>query len=247
MSQGTLVYDLIASMKVNEDEITSFCSLFAYEGFNPQMVHEHFAKIKNEKGIDDTAFKKDLMTLMVLGAMKGNYTEKNSSKISDEGKVTADNLYTKYSLKKGSVGKDKKAVTLPRILSAFPTLATKVVVRAPSRVFGPKSKDFPKVIMNPVFASLVPTSLPEETKKGLLKAYTTWSAEQTMALTKTSDFAAAYDKQDQYTAIAHASSVPSEKMRVSVFLVFRVSIISCLSALKAAGCDVSESDLNALS
>lgn len=222
MTTATVIYDLVCKITPSTEDVNAFAALFAYAGFNPEMVHAHFAKIKEAKTIDDATFTKDLLTLITLGCVKGNYSEKNSKKVSDEGKKTADALYSKYQMKKGSVGTDVKAITLPRVLSAFPELTTKVVTRCPDKNYPGITSPLPRFIKNPVFAAMVPSSLDPKVKHALLVIYSCYTAEQTMAITaKTTapvkDFSDAYAKQTTYTEVAHNSSVPPEAIRVHKF------------------------------
>jgi len=215
MSTALSVYDLIAT--VDTTGVEEFSTLFAYEGFNPEMVHAHFAKIINDKGIGESEFVGDMRALITLGAMKGNYTMKNAGKISEAGRAKADSLYKKYQLKQGSLGGDKKAIILPRVLSAFPELTTKVIMKVPPRDFGSKTTKLPKFIKNPVFPSLVPKSLNRDSARVLLWLYTVYSAEQSLVISGEKDFAAAFTSQKQFVDIAFNSSIPSEETRIRMF------------------------------
>lgn len=217
MSSANQLHSLTTTIKIGADDVSEFVALFAYAGFNPEMIHEHFLKITKDKGISDDVFLKDLKTLIVLGAMKGNYTMKNSGKISEDGKNMADKLYATYQLKKGSVGTDKKSITLPRILSAFPEITTRIVLKCPDKNYGSRTNGLSKFMKNPVFAAMVPTTLDEAVRKFFLELYNVYSAEQTMVISKEANFEVAKKAQQQYTDIAHGSSVPDEKTRVSFF------------------------------
>lgn len=233
---GRLLYVTIASLAVDDDQLREFSTLFAYSGFNPEMVHAHMAKIKAEKSIGDDAFNSDLMAIITLGALKGNVTTTNLNKMSDDGIAKAKALYSKYGMKMGSLGNDRRAITLPRVLSAFPELTTKVVIRLPSRYFGPKSSGFSAAIKNPVFASLVPSGLNLKVQTHLLEIHTIYAAEQTMVISNIKDFKEAFDKQMPYTLIAHRSSVPQEAMRIDLLTKLEKNLASDIVA--ASGFDM---------
>jgi hypothetical protein len=214
MSSAASVYSMISS--ADTAGVEGFTLLFAYEGFNPEMVHAHFSKIMNEKGISDTEFVNDMRALITLGAMKGNYTLRNAGKISESGRNKADALYKKYELKQGSLAGDKKAIILPRVLSAFPELTTKVIMRVPPRDFGTKTTKLPKFMKNPVFPALIPKSLDSDARQTLLWLYTVYSSEQSLIISTEKDFNVAYGVQSQFVTIAFNSSVPPETTRISM-------------------------------
>lgn len=227
---ASAVYDLLSS--VSADGMDEFVTLFAYEGFNPEMVHEHFAKIRETQGIGSDEFVNDMRALITLGAMKGNYTLRNAGKISEEGRRKADALYKKYKLKQGSLGSDKKAVTLPRILSAFPELTTRVVLKAPVRDFGTQTGQLARIMKNPVFPSLVPKSMDGPAAQTLLYLYTVYSADQSIAISQVKDFGEAFAAQSQFVTIAFNSSVPAEATR-KIMIKGRIEeIVAAVSALK---------------
>jgi hypothetical protein len=224
MSEATKLHELTANLVISESSIAEFISLFAYAGFNPEMVHDHFSKIKTQKNISNPDFQNDIQAIIALGATKGNITVRNSSKISEAGRTVLDRLFTTYQMKKGSIGTDRRAVTLPRVLSAFPELTSKVVLRCPDKNFGYRTNALSRFVKNPVFAAMVPSSLEISVKSFFLAIYNVYSAEQTLTISKVSDFQEALNKQVQYTDIAHNSSVPTEKDRISYFLKARTML-----------------------
>jgi len=209
-----------------------FTTLFAYEGFNPEMVHRHFAKIMTDKAIGESEFLRDMRALITLGALKGNYTMRNAGKISEAGRAKADELYRKYNMKQGSLGGDKKAIILPRVLSAFPELTTKVIVKAPPRDFGTTTTKLPNFIKNPVFPSLIPKSLAGPSVATLLWLYTVYSAEQSLAISQEKVFKNAFSAQRQFVTIAFNSSVPPETTRIKMFKASIDQIVQAVSDYK---------------
>jgi hypothetical protein len=227
MTTANSVYTMIAS--ADTSGIESFTTLFAYEGFNPEMVHQHFAKIMNDKDISQGEFTNDMRALITLGAMKGNYTMKNAGKISQSGKDKADALYKKYQLKQGSLGNEKKAIILPRVLSAFPELTTKVILRIEDRNFGTLTNKLPKFIKNPVFPALIPKSLDGGSVSTLLWLYSVYSAEQSLVISEVKDLDKAFTAQKGYAVIAFNSSVPPEPTRVKMFKAAVDAIVQAVS------------------
>lgn len=226
------VYQMIST--ADTSGLEEFMTLFAYEGFNPEMVHEHMAKVKQEKGISDHEFVNDIRGLITLGALKGNYTAKNKAKISEAGRERADALFKKYGMKEGSLAGERKAIILPRVLSAFPELTTKVILKVPHRNFGERTSALPKIMKNPVFPALVPHGLKAEVKCHLLWLYCVYSADQSTAISRVAqDFDVAYDSQMQYIEIAHQSSVPPESVRVSMFRAQIEDIVQGVSSTKS--------------
>jgi len=215
MTTAVSVYNMVST--ADTTGVEAFTTLFAYEGFNPEMVHEHFARIVTENGISQAEFVDDMRALITLGAMKGNYTMKNAGKISEAGKKKADALYKKYQMKQGSLGGDKKAIILPRVLSAFPELTTKVVMRVPDRNFGTKTTRLPKFMKNPVFPALIPKTLANEAVVTFLWLYSVYSAEQSIVISEIKDFQDAFVAQRGYAVIAFNSAVPPESTRVRMF------------------------------
>jgi hypothetical protein len=220
------VYDLVAG--ANSSGIDELFILFAYEGFNPEMVHEHFAKILTEKSITKDEYLKDLKALITLGAMKGNYTLRNAGKISDAGRAKADALYKKYNMKVGGLGTDRKAIILPRVLSAFPELTARIILKAPPRDFGTQTGHYPKIMKNPVFPALVPKTLPGRCARALLYLYCVYSAHQSLAISQEKDYKAAFDAQMPFITIAFNSSVPPEKTRIAMLKGQKESLLKVL-------------------
>lgn len=215
MSSASRTYKLISV--ADSTGVEAYTLLFAYAGFNPEMVHAHFDKILNDKGIGEAEFIDDMRALITLGALKGNYTLRNAGKISDEGRERADAMYKKYEMKQGSLSGDKKAIILPRVLSAYPELTTKVIMKTPPRDFGLRTSKLPNFMKNPVFASLIPKKLESNARQTLLWLYTVYSADQSLVISAEKDFNIAYGVQSQFVTIAFNSSVPSEEMRTSIF------------------------------
>lgn len=227
MSTANSVYNMVAS--ADTSGIEQFTTLFAYEGFNPEMVHEHFSKIISDKNISSEEFINDMRALITLGAMKGNYTLRNAGKISESGRAKADALYKKYQLKQGSLGNDKKAIILPRVLSAFPELTTKVIMKVPDRDFGSLTNKLPRFMKNPVFPALIPKKLDGDAVSTLLWLYSVYSAEQSLVISEIKDLDKAFSTQKGFAVIAFNSNVPPEATRVRMFQAQVDEIVQAIS------------------
>jgi hypothetical protein len=203
-------------------DISSLISIFTYQGFNPEMVMKHFVSIKTKKSISDTQFQNDLLALLCLACISGNYTNKNKDKRDEKGTAKANELFQLYELKMGSVGNDKRSVTLPRVALTFPILTCRVGVLCPEKNFsGPfSSSSLPHVMKNSVFPSLLPTDLGTKTKSALLLAYCCYTCDQSKAINPDLKSASSNDlfhKQYSYVEISHGSPEPDNTSRKAFF------------------------------
>jgi hypothetical protein len=215
MSDITKIYDMVSDADTSgvEDLIIAF----AYEGFNPEMVWQHMKTIRDKKGIADIEFINDMRAIITLGVMKGNYTHRNAAKISDAGRDKADGLYKKYEMKVGSLGGDKKAIILPRVMSAFPELTTKIVLKAPPRDFGEETAFLPLIMKSPVFPTLIPKDLPQDVIDIFIWLYSLYSGYQTMAISQIGNLNDAIAVQRPYITISFNSHVPYGANRTKMF------------------------------
>jgi len=218
MSDHNAIANLVNDMEIGD--VSEFISMFMYQGFNPEMVHAHFAHIKHKKAISNEHFIADLRSLVIVGVMMGNYNDHNAGKISESGKSSADSLYVKYELHKGAVGVNKKAVTLPRILAAFPVVTIRITLKCSPRnyngVFGANA--LPHAMKTQVFPSVIPHTLNREITTVLLLASACYTTEQTITISnlKTNPVEVIKD-QMKYTEVSFNSSVPSERERQAIF------------------------------
>jgi hypothetical protein len=186
------------------------------------MVLNHLADMKNTNNISDEIFSNDMMSLVTLGCVSGNYTETNREKRDAKGTAKADELFVRYRLQIGSVGKNKRAVTLPRVLLALPILTYNVMAFCPDRNFpGPfDSPSLPKCMKNPVFPSLIPLKLNSAVKTSLLIAYCCYTCDQTKFINKDKSSENAevlFPDQMFYVNIGHKSTEPTAAERATVW------------------------------
>jgi len=217
MSDFQVVEQLVNGIGIGG--LGEFIALFMYQGFSPELVFKHLTEVKTKKNISDSEFTHDMKTIIVMGVIMGNFNDHNSERIAEEGKTKGNALMAKYDLKKGSLGTQKKAVNVPRIIAAFPSTSHRVFMSCSAKNYnGPFSANsLQQELKSPVFPAIIPQGLDKALKKMLMAAHTCYSAEQTMALSKTGDAKAAYTQQIAYTDIAHNSTVPSEAERVTLF------------------------------
>lgn len=224
MSDASAIRALIADL--TPGDLTSLIAIFSYQGFNPEMVMKHLSEVKKSKAISDENFKKDMTALICLGCITGNYTGKNKDKRDEKGTAKADELFALYGLKMGSVGTDKRAITLPRILLTFPIMTHKVMMQCPERNFsGPfSSSQLPQVMKNAVFPALIPTDLKVSLKIALLNAYCGYTCDQTKAINekvKGQSPQELFSTQYAYVDVGHKSPEPTDAERKKYFLGFR--------------------------
>lgn len=214
MSDSQLITSVVGSIDVGD--VSNLTAMFLYNGYSPELVFRHLAKIrKDDPKITDADFRQDMKTLVVMGVVMGNYSEKSSKGISDAGKAMGDALFKKYSLKVGGVQGDKKAITLPRLMSAFPIVTSKFIDKIGGKTYSNAFScgDLPNVLRSAVLPAIIPKSLPSSVRSTLMLIATCYSAEQTMTITGNTDAMASYEIQKKYSDLAHRGPVPSETER----------------------------------
>lgn len=203
---------------------------FMYQGFNADQVMAHLLGLKVKNNISDKDFLKDLVDLITLGAIVGNYNANNKTKISEEGKNVADALLKKYDIKEGGAKGSREVVNIPRVMATFPDITVQVVNKVPfERNYGNQFLciDIPKFMKTSVFPAIIPKNLDAKVKKALLIVSTCYSAEQTMALRNIDDPVAAFGAQRKFTQLSHDSAFPKDRVRKSLLekLEFNVVLI----------------------
>jgi hypothetical protein len=196
-----------------------------YQGFSPQLVHEHLQAVKQSKNISNTQFQSDMKMIILIGVIMGNYNDNNSNKITDQGKQSGDALMMKYELKKGGISQEKKVVNVPRVMAAFPIMTSKIALMVNPREYSGvyNSNLLPNFFKVSVSPSLIPRNLPSEVRMFLLNMCNVYLAEQTMAIRNMSNALEAYNFQWRYTEISHKSTEPSDDERTSHLLSFVLS------------------------
>lgn len=217
MSDNQEILNLVNSLGLTD--IADVAQQFLYQGFSPEMVLRHLAKIKKEKNISNVDFQRDIKTILAIGVVMGNFNDHNSGRIADEGKTIGEGLFTKYAMKKGSIGNEKKAVTIPRMLATFPIVTTKIMIQ-----IGPKSynnhfycSSLPNFMKSGVFPSLIPSELSAPVKAVLMTISTCFTTEQSMVISNLKDAVSTFELQKKFTVVSHQSTVPSEEERVAFF------------------------------
>jgi hypothetical protein len=213
MAELQLISTLVNSMEATNLE--QYAAIFMYQGFSPDLVFEHLAKIKKEKNISNSEFQGDMKSLIIMGIIMGNYNDNNSNKINPEGKVQGDMLVVKYDLKKGGIGTEKRAVNIPRILAAFSLVTSTFVLQLPPRNYsGVYNADSLNLFFKTsVCPSLIPKTFGQEVLTIFLHLCNSYLTEQTMAIRNMQNAKEAYNYQWRYTNVSHKSSVPAEEER----------------------------------
>ncbi|KAI1005381.1 hypothetical protein K3495_g2831 [Podosphaera aphanis] len=207
---------LIDEMKIDISEIQELVELFSYQRFSPEMVLERFEKIKAEKGIEESVFQEDLRSLIRMGIEWDRRVRKSVTKR----KATA--LINKYQIKR-SVQHDRKAITLHRILAAFPIQTVKLLKDVPvanyNNVFG--CIELPYFMKISVFPSLIPkANLKETIRETLLLVVSCYTAEQYMAQSGLKNYRVAVLRAQHYAKVSYDSTLPEEEKRRETFLSF---------------------------
>lgn len=230
MTDVSKIYDMVSDAATTGVE--DFLIQFAYEGFNPEMVWTHMKKIMDAKGISDQEFIKDMIAIITLGALKGNYTARNAAKISDAGRTKANALYKKYDMKMGSLGDERKAIILPRVMSAFPEMTSKIILKSPPRDFGEEMSFLPLIMKSPVFPTLIPKELPQPIIDVFLWLYALYSGYQTITISQIKDLTKAISVQKPYIVISFNSKVPPRANRVKMFKSQIEELVQAISEAK---------------
>lgn len=206
-------------IRISEDLAASFM----YEGFNADQVMQHLMGYKLKNSVSDDAFVRDVVDIITLGAIMGNYNANNKTKISEDGRRSADKLMEKYGLSEGGAQGNRKIINVPRVMATFPDITVVVVNKVPfERNYGNQflCVDLPKFMKTSVFPAIIPKRLNVSVKKALLLACTCYSAEQTMALRNTDDAVAAFGAQKRFTQLSHDSAFPKQSVRETVIKSF---------------------------
>jgi hypothetical protein len=244
MSEVDLIIKLIGKIDVLDVEKDAL--LFAYQGFNPEMVIKHLAKIKEDQKIRNEDFQSDIRTLIAAGTLMGNVTDKNINKIKLEGKIRLNELYTKYKMKKGGISNDRLAVNLPRLMSTFPILASRcMMIEAISpKEFGNEMKSgiLDKCFKTPVFPALIPRTIPKNLIHVFLVLSTCYTTEQSLAIGKDKSVESVFRKQFGFAKIAFGSSIPNEDSRKEYFSQLTFDMENMRKCFEYA-CSVIKSDI----
>jgi hypothetical protein len=224
MSDVNVIRALIQN--ISPGDVTNLIAIFSYQGFNPEMVMKHLSKVKLAKAISDDDFSADITALICLGCIAGNYTDKNKQKRDEKGTARADELFSRYELTMGSIGNNKRAITLPRVILTFPILTFKVMMLCPERNFtGPFStSSLPQSMKNAVFPALIPTDIGPKSKKALLLAYCAYTSDQSKAINasmRSLPIDEVFRKQFEFVEIGHSSPEPSNDARKAQFKVIK--------------------------
>jgi hypothetical protein len=137
---------------VVDSEMELFINSIRYQGFDPKRVRQLLAL----KESNEAQLKSDVVELLIVALERGTNIKKMTMRMLDEGKDRVLQLMSKYSVKVG-VPEHADDVTLARILSSFPILASKILKTGRVRVVG-DNEDLPMSLAHVAGASLIPHS-----------------------------------------------------------------------------------------
>jgi len=216
----TLNRNMDMTSEANNKLIEETIDLFAFDGFDPEVVYKHFIIVKTELKCKMVELKADLVTLLTIGHLKGNINQNNIKGLSKEAKHVFKNLVSRWAL--ALKVEDKKLdVTIPRIVLAFPREVTMIAKKHKKEYAGPfHSSQLPWYMKTSVFPSLVPAGI--NSHMHFLVAGTLYACDQSMALRKdklvvmTSDQRMdLFSRQLAFTMTAFNSSVVPEEQRIA--------------------------------
>lgn len=216
MSSRDRLLDLLKTIQIAN--VGDLAAKFMYQGFSAEEVMKHLLQIKDSKRISDTDFGNDIVTLVTIGAVMGNYNEKNKMKIAEDGRAFADATIQKYEITLGGAKGNRLSVNIPRILATFPDITVRIVDKIGfERNYGNQfnCNSLPPFMKTSVFPSLIPANLEKTVRNVLLVLCNCYTAEQNMALRNLDDPVAAYNTQTKYTMLSHGSAYPTNEARLA--------------------------------
>lgn len=216
------VLTLISESDVNSFKAEDF-DQFQYQGFDPKKIAESLLKVKKEKSVADSDFKKDVVSMVAIGMIKGSVNPRNKAKMSPEGQTDLDRLGSTYGIKEGGGrGQASGIVTYPRVMATFPDIAIRLTKIIGGKEFrgGPLlSTRLPSYMQVQVFPSILPRDLDAVVRKMLLTASLCYSIDQTIQISemKDPDLKVVASTQSNFVQVGHTSPVPSDKVRKDIF------------------------------
>jgi len=226
--------DLLKGIQINN--VQELAAKFMYQGFSAEEVMKHLLAVKDAKNVNDVDFVSDIVALVTIGAVMGNYNEKNKMKIAEEGRMIADAVITKYNITLGGAKGNRLAVNIPRVLATFPDITVRVVAKIGfERNYGNQfnCNSLPAFMKTSVFPSIIPTNLDRNIKNILLILCNCYTAEQNMALRGLEDPVAAFNTQTKYTMLSHGSIFPSNAVRLAQLQEYTFRFKDMISVMNA--------------
>lgn len=130
--------------------------LFSYSGFSPLVVRT----ILKSKEENPSTFIKDMGTLIMVFLLRGSKISKMLRKMPEKGASIVQDLVTKYGVSDTGVEMTSKTVTLPRLAACFPESTAKALFNTRTPITYPPGVDpnFPRALMNPGMAAIIPSN-----------------------------------------------------------------------------------------
>jgi hypothetical protein len=127
-----------------------FVESVRYTGYDPVLTRTLLRTIEN----NPEQLKFDVIKLIIISLERGTNQRKITTKISDEGRDSILLLISKYGIKSGVPIKNTD-ITLARVVSAFPVIASKILLTGDIRIVGDHD-DLPLFLCHTAGASLIP-------------------------------------------------------------------------------------------
>lgn len=206
------ILDMASNMQLTLDD-------FQYQGFQPLVLMEILMKLSHDKKISKEEFKKDLMTMAVIGTFRGSNLEKIKKKSSAQLRDFLAYCQTSYGLQ-AKPQNSNATVTLARIAAMMARQVSsgyyRQVLRLPTVVdmtVVMPGMAVPRALCLSTFGSLIPqNTLPVDQKDLLIHAFCLhqYHFDRVIAPQRAPDSAAVM----QYVLIQMRSNLYSEEDRV---------------------------------
>jgi hypothetical protein len=218
------VTDLITRMRRwGLDLITwSKFDKFEFQGFNPERTVASIISSAKKMSLTEEAMHDDIITMVGIGIMKGNVTDRSKLRMSDEGQKEYDVLIKRYGIATSARGKSSTTITIPRMLSAYAGLAVRMSTKLePKKYMNGKmhSHELPSYMQLTCFASVIPRTLGKQAAECLLFANLCYSVDLATVVSNIDDQAkikSLFPDQLNYVMLAYKSPYPTEKSRIGL-------------------------------
>lgn len=164
----------LSLLDVTENDLAMSLDKLAFQGFDPILLAAYLKKLATSKGISAQDHSKNMLTLAIVGTMRGSKLSSIASKSSPEAKAWLGQMAGIYNII-STKPTSNISVTLLRIAAIY----AGCIVRALSSGMDIRTTvsaqsihpQFPQCMCISTFASLIPHSLSEDDGLLLLQAY----------------------------------------------------------------------------
>lgn len=113
-------------------DIDDVINAFAYQGFNPEVIHAELARIEPEARTRRT----DIVKMITFFVTRGPNYAHQLTRTSTQGEQLLRPILTKYNVREKKVA-DPRAITSSRILATYPLIAMRLCNRGPGNYRDP--------------------------------------------------------------------------------------------------------------